>query len=97
MTTPLCILILIFLLQLFSVKSQLPPSVPALYVLGDSLSDSGNNNNRYTTAKANYPPYGVDFMGGIPTGRFTNGKTFVDFAGENFSLFLRIIDSNLTR
>lgn len=80
MATSLFILMLLLLLQLFPVKSQNPPAAAALYVFGDSLSDSGNNNNRLTTARANYPPYGVDFVGGT-TGRFTNGKTFVDFAG----------------
>ncbi|XP_021721589.1 GDSL esterase/lipase At1g29660-like [Chenopodium quinoa] len=30
-------------------------------------------------AKANYSPYGVDFPGGVPTGRFTNGRTIADF------------------
>ncbi|XXG72772.1 hypothetical protein AAC387_Pa07g1793 [Persea americana] len=85
MATSLFILMLLLLLQLFPVKSQNPPAAAALYVFGDSLSDSGNNNNRLTTARANYPPYGVDFVGGT-TGRFTNGKTFVDFAAEALGL-----------
>ncbi|XP_026440958.1 GDSL esterase/lipase 7-like [Papaver somniferum] len=51
---------------------------PALYVFGDSLVDSGNNNYLQTLAKVNYTPYGVDFRNG-PTGRFNNGKTVVDF------------------
>ncbi|WRX20009.1 GDSL lipase/esterase - like 10 [Theobroma cacao] len=33
------------------------PLAPALYVFGDSLFDSGNNNHLPTLAKANYPPY----------------------------------------
>ncbi|XP_049931584.1 GDSL esterase/lipase At1g29670-like isoform X2 [Nymphaea colorata] len=33
-----------------------------------------------STAKANYPPYGVDF--GFPTGRFTNNKTVADVLGQ---------------
>ncbi|CAO2842280.1 unnamed protein product [Amaranthus hypochondriacus] len=33
-------------------------------------------------AKANYPPYGVDFPGQIPTGRFTNGRTIIDVFSE---------------
>ncbi|KAK9270512.1 hypothetical protein L1049_026093 [Liquidambar formosana] len=51
--------------------------VPALYVFGDSLVDTGNNNNLNSIAKSNYLPYGCDFNRG-PTGRFSNGKTIVD-------------------
>ncbi|XP_057433362.1 GDSL esterase/lipase At1g29670-like isoform X2 [Lotus japonicus] len=54
-------------------KSQ----VPCLFIFGDSLSDSGNNNDLPTTAKSNYNPYGIDFPTG-PTGRFTNGRTTID-------------------
>ncbi|RCV17665.1 hypothetical protein SEVIR_3G243300v4 [Setaria viridis] len=51
--------------------------VPAMFVFGDSLTDNGNNNDLQSLAKANYPPYGIDFAGG-PTGRFSNGYTMVD-------------------
>ncbi|XP_057544824.1 GDSL esterase/lipase At4g18970-like [Amaranthus tricolor] len=54
------------------------PIVPCYFIFGDSLSDSGNNNGLKTKAKANYHPYGLDFPGGKPTGRFTNGRTSVD-------------------
>ncbi|WOK96520.1 GDSL esterase/lipase [Canna indica] len=56
-----------------------PPAelVPAMFVFGDSLIDSGNNNDLASLAKANYYPYGIDFAGG-PTGRFSNGYTIVD-------------------
>ncbi|KAK7381195.1 hypothetical protein VNO78_33725 [Psophocarpus tetragonolobus] len=54
------------------------PLAPALYVFGDSLVDSGNNNFLPTLARANYLPYGIDFPKGA-TGRFTNRKTVVDF------------------
>ncbi|XVF11326.1 hypothetical protein REPUB_Repub08aG0017900 [Reevesia pubescens] len=50
--------------------------MPALYAFGDSFLDNGNTmalNNR--TARL---PYGIDFDG-KPTGRFTNGRTVVDF------------------
>ncbi|KAG5224523.1 GDSL-motif lipase/hydrolase family protein [Salix suchowensis] len=58
--------------------------VPALFVFGDSLVDVGNNNYLSSIAKANYFPYGVDNFG--PTGRFSNGKTFVDILGENLGV-----------
>ncbi|MFS8006615.1 putative triacylglycerol lipase [Helianthus anomalus] len=53
-------------------------SLPAVIAFGDSFADSGNNNFRVTLAKANFYPYGKDFMGGKATGRFTNGKTLAD-------------------
>ncbi|CAK7350337.1 unnamed protein product, partial [Dovyalis caffra] len=43
----------------------------------NSLADNGNNNFLSTSAKANYPPYGIDFPSG-PTGRFCNGRTTTD-------------------
>jgi hypothetical protein len=61
------------------------PAVPALFVFGDSLIDSGNNNNLASLAKANYFPYGIDFDGG-PTGRFSNGYTIVDELGTYVSV-----------
>ncbi|KAI4295349.1 hypothetical protein L6164_035403 [Bauhinia variegata] len=52
----------------------------AFFIFGDSVSDSGNNNDLSTAAKVNYPPYGIDFPNGpIATGRFTNGRTAIDF------------------
>lgn len=53
---------------------------PGMFIFGDSLSDSGNNNFIPTLAKSNYPPYGIDFPQG-PTGRFSNGKLAVDMIG----------------
>ncbi|GMI74205.1 hypothetical protein like AT1G29660 [Hibiscus trionum] len=54
------------------------PQVPCYFIFGDSLSDTGNNNKLVTSAKVNYPPYGIDFPQG-PTGRFNNGRTMHDF------------------
>ncbi|KAK3023189.1 hypothetical protein RJ639_044176 [Escallonia herrerae] len=61
------------------------PAAPALYVFGDSLLDSGNNNFLLTIARANFKPYGVNFARGA-TGRFTNGKTVADFIAEYLGL-----------
>uniref|UniRef100_K3YLX9 GDSL esterase/lipase n=1 Tax=Setaria italica TaxID=4555 RepID=K3YLX9_SETIT len=61
-------------------QSPRAPAAPALFVFGDSLIDSGNNNNLASLAKANYFPYGIDFTAG-PTGRFSNGYTIVDELG----------------
>jgi len=55
--------------------------IPALFVFGDSLVDSGNNNFLKALAKANYSPYGSTFFG-KPTGRFTDGRTAADFIAQ---------------
>lgn len=68
---------------LFLISSNSPswvlgaPQVPCYFIYGDSLADNGNNNDLETQAKANYPPYGIDFPDRA-TGRFTNGRTSVD-------------------
>ncbi|CAH8270502.1 unnamed protein product [Arabidopsis lyrata] len=59
---------------------------PAMFVFGDSLVDNGNNNHLNSLARSNYLPYGIDFAGNQPTGRFSNGKTIVDFMGELLGL-----------
>ncbi|KAJ7521021.1 hypothetical protein O6H91_19G034400 [Diphasiastrum complanatum] len=54
-------------------------SKPALYVFGDSIVDSGNNNYLNTISRADYLPYGKDFDTHQPTGRFSNGRLVPDF------------------
>ncbi|KAK9168472.1 hypothetical protein Syun_000612 [Stephania yunnanensis] len=49
----------------------------------NSVVDVGNNNHLYTLVKANFPPYGRDFVTHSPTGRFCNGKLATDFTAEN--------------
>ncbi|KAL7096730.1 hypothetical protein ACP275_10G098000 [Erythranthe tilingii] len=58
------------------------PLVPALIIFGDSVVDAGNNNNLQTLIKANFLPYGRDFVTHKPTGRFSNGKLATDFTAE---------------
>ncbi|KAL2319171.1 hypothetical protein Fmac_033047 [Flemingia macrophylla] len=68
---------------------QLPPnvSVPAVLVFGDSVMDTGNNNNNFITeARCNFPPYGKDFPGGVPTGRFGNGKVPSDIIVDELGI-----------
>ncbi|KAF8389888.1 hypothetical protein HHK36_024406 [Tetracentron sinense] len=83
-SSSMTLLSLILLLHLFFAKSE-KLLAPALYVFGDSLVDSGNNNFLNTVVKANYNPYGIDFPSGA-TGRFTNGKTAADFTGQSLGL-----------
>ncbi|KAL2931064.1 hypothetical protein RDABS01_036474, partial [Bienertia sinuspersici] len=66
------------------------PKVPCHFIFGDSLFDAGNNNGLNTMAKANFPPYGVDFPGRGATGRFSNGLTMADFITQ-FAGFERLI------
>ncbi|XP_022727893.1 GDSL esterase/lipase At2g04570-like [Durio zibethinus] len=60
--------------------------IPAIIVFGDSSVDAGNNNYIPTIARSNFGPYGRDFDGGHPTGRFSNGKIATDFISEAFGL-----------
>lgn len=55
--------------------------VPCLFIFGDSLSDTGNNNNLSTSAKPIYHPYGIEHPHG-PTGRFSDGYTTIDIIGN---------------
>lgn len=77
--------------SLISATCTFPPSLPphnikGMFVFGSSYVDNGNNNFlRNTIAKADYPPYGIDFTLG-PSGRFTNGKNVVDLLGEELGL-----------
>ena len=62
---------------------NLPKDVAAAVIaFGDSNVDNGNNNDIVTVGKANFLPYGTDFEGGKPTGRYTNGKSLSDIMGN---------------
>ncbi|CAM0949253.1 unnamed protein product [Alopecurus aequalis] len=61
-------------------------SIPALYVLGDSQADAGTNNYLLTPLRADIPHNGVDYPGCKATGRFSNGKNFVDFLAGHLQL-----------
>ena len=63
------------------VATMASPQVAAMFSFGDSLTDNGNNNYLNSLAKANYDPYGVDFGHGFASGRFSNGKTIIDYLG----------------
>ncbi|KAI3742847.1 hypothetical protein L1987_60543 [Smallanthus sonchifolius] len=57
-------------------------NLTGVFVFGDSSVDPGNNNRLKTDAKSNFPPYGMDFFEGHPTGRFSNGRLATDFIAE---------------
>lgn len=60
--------------------------IPAVIVFGDSIVDTGNNNKLLTAVKSNFLPYGENFMGGKPTGRFCDGKVPADLIAEQLGV-----------
>ncbi|XP_074587748.1 GDSL esterase/lipase At5g42170-like [Curcuma longa] len=75
---PSIIFVILILLPIAISQERRRPVVPALLVFGDSIVDPGNNNMLITPARANFPPYGRDFQGHEPTGRFSNGRIPTD-------------------
>ncbi|XVE50680.1 hypothetical protein DITRI_Ditri01bG0182700 [Diplodiscus trichospermus] len=78
-----------FFLGLFSSSLEFSKAqmVPAVYVLGDSQVDVGNNNYlAVSVAKANFAHNGIDFPTKKPTGRFCNGKNAADLLAEKVGL-----------
>ncbi|KAI5650928.1 hypothetical protein M9H77_36933 [Catharanthus roseus] len=65
-------------------KVCLAQDTPSVFIFGDSLVDSGNNNYIESLSKANYVPNGIDF--GEPTGRYTNDRTIPDILGSEVGL-----------
>ncbi|KAG0483956.1 hypothetical protein HPP92_012040 [Vanilla planifolia] len=61
-------------------------TAPAVYILGDSIADVGNNNHLLTYLKSDFAHNGIDFAGGMATGRFSNGKNSADFIAENLGV-----------
>jgi hypothetical protein len=63
--------------ELAAVEAKTAPV--AMFVFGDSLVDTGNNDFIPSTARANFRPNGLDYPTRRPTGRFCNGKIISDF------------------
>ncbi|VVA29178.1 PREDICTED: GDSL [Prunus dulcis] len=76
----------IFLVQTLTLFAKCRGKVPAVIVFGDSSVDSGNNNFIPTIARSNFQPYGQDFPGGQPTGRFCNGRIPSDLISDGLGL-----------
>ncbi|VAH34068.1 unnamed protein product [Triticum turgidum subsp. durum] len=70
------------LLVLLGASAPTASAARAFFVFGDSLVDNGNNNYLMTTARADAPPYGIDFPTHMPTGRFSNGLNIPDIISE---------------
>ncbi|KAM4111062.1 hypothetical protein ACJW30_05G039800 [Castanea mollissima] len=76
------LLLVSFALARFGNGKESSALVPAIITFGDSAVDVGNNDYLSTLFKANYPPYGRDFVNHQPTGRFCNGKLATDITAE---------------
>ncbi|XP_043700184.1 GDSL esterase/lipase 6-like [Telopea speciosissima] len=64
-------------------------NVETIFTFGDSILDAGNNHFiKNCTMQADFPPYGSSFFH-HPTGRFTNGRTVVDFLSEYLGIDLQ--------
>ncbi|XP_058184634.1 GDSL esterase/lipase 6 [Rhododendron vialii] len=73
--------LLSLLILAFSISAS-ATTIRAIFTFGDSIFDAGNNHfNKNCTAQADFPPYGSSFFH-RSTGRFTNGRTVVDFISQ---------------
>ncbi|XP_040370153.1 GDSL esterase/lipase At5g55050-like [Rosa chinensis] len=84
--------------------SHSQPSVPALYIFGDSTADVGTNNYLpRSRARADFPYNGIDFPQSRPTGRFSNGFNTIDYLAQYLKFyespppFLSFSDSNIAK
>lgn len=79
--------LLLLTLSLLGLILNVEGHINAIFVFGDSTVDVGNNNYlNMSKAKANFPPYGIDFPNFSPTGRFSNGLNAADQMGIPFFL-----------
>ncbi|GMJ12207.1 CUTIN SYNTHASE2 [Hibiscus trionum] len=85
MASPASSMVLALLLAAFGCIAVIVEA-RAFFIFGDSLVDSGNNNYLETTARADSPPYGIDYPTGTPTGRFSNGLNIPDLIGKQIGL-----------
>lgn len=76
-----CIIMITCLLVAFDFACAQPTR--AFFVFGDSIADNGNNHFLATTARADTPPYGIDFPTHKPSGRFSNGLNIPDLISIN--------------
>ncbi|KAJ9186424.1 hypothetical protein P3X46_001997 [Hevea brasiliensis] len=92
------ILLPLSILLLFCIAEASNGTIPAVIAFGDSILDTGNNNNLKTLTKCNVPPYGRNFPGGIATGRCSDGKIFSDLVASGVGvkdLLPAYLDPNL--
>lgn len=86
MAHPVLLLVLFLSSTAISTSKRIQPKFSAIFYFGDSVLDTGNNNHIPTLAVANHFPYGRDFPGKKPTGRFSNGRVVPDLLNEKLQL-----------
>ncbi|KAH9618505.1 hypothetical protein KSS87_013106, partial [Heliosperma pusillum] len=76
----------IFFFVVFSLFHAPTAAKNSMFIFGDALFDTGNNNYLGNTpAKANVFPYGISFYPS-PTGRFSDGRLIPDFLAKHANL-----------
>lgn len=73
------LVLLVYVTSLYVVQAG---NTPAVFAFGDSILDTGNNNDLRTLTKVNFYPYGRDFVTRRATGRFGNGRIPTDLIGK---------------
>ncbi|KAL6853748.1 hypothetical protein ACP4OV_019777 [Aristida adscensionis] len=86
MARPLLLVLALLSSTAISSSKRIQPKFSAVFYFGDSVLDTGNNNHIPTVAVANHVPYGRDFPGKKPTGRFSNGRLIPDLLNEKLQL-----------
>ncbi|KAI5077361.1 hypothetical protein GOP47_0007185 [Adiantum capillus-veneris] len=87
--------------QLLASGAWLSTSSPSIFIFGASLVDAGENAAAMPLRSyADFDPYGSDYFG-KPVGRWSNGRTFMDFITEGLGYghipaYLRSIGSDFT-
>uniref|UniRef100_M1DB51 GDSL-motif lipase/hydrolase family protein n=1 Tax=Solanum tuberosum TaxID=4113 RepID=M1DB51_SOLTU len=74
-----CFAFILLVQHCIIINAKSVPKFPAILIFGDSTVDTGNNNYISTIFQGNHRPYGENFPGRIPTGRFSDGKLVPDF------------------
>ncbi|GMP89833.1 hypothetical protein CsSME_00041223 [Camellia sinensis var. sinensis] len=60
--------------------------IPAIFIFGDSLLDTGTNTFLPTGVRADHAPYGENFPRRVPTGRFSNGRLMSDMLASHLGI-----------
>ncbi|XP_004516893.1 GDSL esterase/lipase At1g73610-like [Cicer arietinum] len=74
----LTVFLVLFFERVIFIAATVNIKYPAVFAFGDSILDTGNNNDLFSVTKSDFSPYGKDFDGGVATGRFGNGRVLSD-------------------
>ncbi|CAN8251809.1 unnamed protein product [Cochlearia groenlandica] len=76
----------VVLVSIISLSAVEAANFSAVFAFGDSILDTGNNNNLITMTKVNFFPYGRDFANRKATGRFGNGRVPTDLIADGLGV-----------